>query len=297
LSLWQSGDALYGVPFSNSPIFVAYNADLFKKAGVATPNEMLAKGEWTWDSLAKASKDIKDKGPAGSYGFVGFDAEMFTAQPWSTLVPAIWAFGGNAWSADGKSCTINQPEAVKAVQLFHDMTFKDKSIVAPGDKTVFASGTVGMTLVQLSRLTQLKDAGFKYEIAPLPSGPAGEKAVIGQAAIVVFDKSPHKAIAEDFVAFMTTKDGFTKMSAFFPPTRISVLDSGVLAKNNPDLNPDQVKAAISDSIKNGSVLPSHVNFAKIDMTMRADFDKLWTADAKVQDVLNTACTDTADFFK
>ncbi|MEI7849041.1 MAG: sugar ABC transporter substrate-binding protein [Chloroflexota bacterium] len=297
LSLWESGTALYGVPFSNSPIFVAYNADLFKAAGIATPNEMITAGSWTWENLATASKTITEKGPAGSYGFVGFDAAMFNTQPFSTLIPAIWAYGGNSWSSDGKTCMINQPEAVQAVQMFHDMTFKDKSIVPPGDKTAFAGGTVGMTLVQLSRLTQLKDAGFKFGIAPLPAGPKGNKAVIGQAAIVVFDKSPNKAVAEDFVAFMTTKDGFSKMAQFFPPTRLSVLDSGILATNNPDLDPAQVQAAVSDSIKNGTVLPSHVNFAKIDLAMRAQFDTLWTADAKVQDVLNAACADSAAYFK
>lgn len=297
LQLWQSGEGLYGVPFSNSPIFVVYNADLFAKAGVATPDEMIKNNEWTWENLAKASKEITDKGPAGSYGFVGFDAAMFTTQPWSTLVPAIWAYGGNTWSADGSTCEINQPAAVQAVTLFHDMTFKDKSITPPGDKTVFAGGTVGMTLAQLSRLTQLKDAGFKFGIAPLPAGPSGNQAVIGQAAIVVFDKSPNKAIAEDFVAFMTTKENFAKMAAFFPPTRISVLDSGILATNNPDLDPAQVELAVTNSIKNGTVLPSHVNFAKIDLAMRAEFDKLWTADANVQSILDAACADTAPYFK
>jgi multiple sugar transport system substrate-binding protein len=297
LKLWQSGTALYGVPFSNSPIFVVYNKDLFDKAGVATPEEMLKNNTWTWENLAKAAKDITDKGPAGSFGFVGFDAAMFTTQPWSTLVPAIWAYGGNTWSADGKTCELNQPAAVQAVTLFHNMTFKDKSITPPGDKTVFAGGTVGMTLAQLSRLTQLKDAGFKFGIAPLPSGPAGNQAVIGQAAIVVFDKSPNKAIAEDFVAFMTTKENFAKMAAFFPPTRISVLDSGILATNNPDLDPAQVESAVTNSIKNGTVLPSHVNFAKIDLAMRAQFDKLWTADANIQSVLDAACADSAPYFK
>ena len=297
LKLWQSGDSLYGVPFSNSPIFLVYNKDLFENAGVTTPNELLKSNVWTWEKLAEISKELTQKGPAGTYGFVGFDAAMFTTQPWSTLVPVIWAYGGNAWSADGKTCEINQAAAVQAVQLIHDMTFKDKSIVPAGDKTVFASGTVGMTLAQLSRLTQLKDAGFKYGIAPLPSGPAATPAVIGQAAIVVFDKSSHKDIAEDFVAFMTTKENFDKMAKFFPPTRISTLDSGILAKNNPDLDPAQVESAITNSIKNGSVIPSHVNFAKIDLTMRADFDKLWTTDANVQDVLNSACSDSAAYFK
>jgi multiple sugar transport system substrate-binding protein len=297
LSLWEKDSALYGVPFSNSPIFVLYNEDLFKAAGLALPDEMIKNNEWTWENLAKISKEIKDKGPAGSYGFVGFDAAMFTTQPWSTLVPAIWAYGGDTWSKDGKTCMINQPEAVQAVQLFHDMTFKDKSIVPPGDKTAFASGTVGITLAQLSRLTQLKDVKFKYGIAPLPSGPAGNQAVIGQAAIVVFDKSPNKAIAEDFVAFMTTKSGFEQMAAFFPPTRISVLDSGILAKNNPDLNADQVQAAVADGIKNGTVLPSHVEFAKIDLAMRAEFDKMWKADANVQEILDAACKDSEAYFK
>lgn len=297
LTLWQRDTALYGVPFSNSPIFVLYNADLFTAAGIDTPDKMIADGTWTWENLAKAAKEIKDKGPAGTYGFVGFDSAMFTTQPWSTLIPVIWAYGGDAWTSDGSKCTINSPEAVQAVQLLHDMTFKDGSVVPPGDQTAFASGTVGITLAQLSRLTQLADVKFKYGIAPLPSGPAGNKAVIGQAAIVVFEKSPNKAIAEDFVAFMTTKDGFNKMSAFFPPTRISVLDSGVLATNNPNLDPAQVQAAVADGIKNGSVLPSHVDFAKIDLAMRAEFDKMWTADANVQDALNAACEAAAPYFK
>jgi ABC-type sugar transport system, periplasmic component len=296
LKLWQAGDSVYGVPFSNSPIFVVYNKDLFTKAGVTTPDELIKNNQWTWENLAKISKDLTDKGPAGTYGFVGFDAAMYDSQPWSTLVPVIWAYGGDTWSADGKTCEINQPAAVQAVQLVHDMVFKDKSIVQPGDKTVFAGGTVGITLAQLSRLTQLKDTGFSYGIAPLPAGPAATPAVIGQAAIVVFDKSPNKAVAEDFVAFMTTKDNFAKMAKFFPPSRVSTLDSGIMATNNPTLDPAQVQSAIVDSIKNGSVQPSHVNFAKIDLAMRADFDKLWTADANVQDVLNAACNDSASFF-
>jgi multiple sugar transport system substrate-binding protein len=297
LGLWQKDSGLYGVPFSNSPIFVLYNADLFTAAGLDTPDAMIKNNTWTWENLAKAAKQIKDKGPAGSYGFVGFDAAMFTDQPWSTLVPAIWAYGGDVWSKDGKTCMINQATAVQAVQLFHDMTFKDLSIVPPGNQSAFASGNVGITLAQLSRLTQLADVKFKYGIAPLPAGPAGSKPVIGQAAIVVFDKSPNKATAEDFVAFMTTKEGFNKMSAFFPPTRVSVLDSGVLAKNNPKLDPAQVQSAIADEIKNGSVLSSHVNFAKIDLAMKAVFDKMWQPKADVQTSLNDACTASADFFK
>ncbi len=297
LGLWEKEDKLYGVPFSTSPVFLTYNIDLFTAAGVDTPDQWIQKGEWTWETFARISKEIKDKGPAGSYGFVGFDGKMFDTQPWSTMVPVMWAYGGDAWSADYKTCQLNGAESVKAVQLLHDMTFKDGSVVPPGENIAFASGTVGMTLHQLSRLTQLKEAPFKWGIAPLPAGPAGSKAVIGQAAIVVFDKSPNKEVAKDFVAFMTNKDGVTKMAAFFPPARASVLATDVLAQNNPNIDAAQVKSAVADGILNGRVLPTHPEFAKIDLAMRAEFDKMWVADANVQDALNKACEAAAPFFK
>ena len=46
LELWSKNKNIYAVPFSSSPFFLLYNEDLFKAAGIPTPAELAAKGQW-----------------------------------------------------------------------------------------------------------------------------------------------------------------------------------------------------------------------------------------------------------
>jgi multiple sugar transport system substrate-binding protein len=156
-----------------------------------------------------------------------------------------------------------------------------------------------MTFGQVSRIGPLKDVKFKWSIAPIPSGPSGYKPTIGQAAIGVFKigNSKNKAAAQDFLAFITTKENVTKMAQFWPPARKSVLATDAVAKNYPMLTADTIKAAVTDSINNGAVVPSHPDFAKVDLALHPFFDKLWNKDAKVQDLMDQACKAGAAFFK
>ena len=291
LRLWQAKDALYGIPFSNSPAFMVYNKDLFVKAGIDTPDILLKNGKWTWEALATAAKTITEKNP-GSYGYVYSD--LYKTLHWAGMTPVMWAYGGGAWSDDGVQCQLDKPESVKAVQLMQDMIFKDKSMVPPGNELNFQSGKVGMSIFILSGLGLLKDAAFKWDAVPLPSGPAGNTTYIGQAAIVVFNQSKNKAAALDFAAFMTNKDNVAKFAAFFPPARKSVLAAGALMKSNA-LVTENINKVISDGIASGRTLPTHAEFAKIDLAAKAEFDKLWKADANVQTVLTGACKAIAPF--
>ena len=56
LELFRQDDKLYGLPFSTPPSVVFYNEDLFKQAGLSTPNELAEKGEWTWEKFEEAAK-------------------------------------------------------------------------------------------------------------------------------------------------------------------------------------------------------------------------------------------------
>lgn len=292
LALWKNGSTLYGIPFSTSPMFIAYNADLFKQAGLDTPSESFAKGEWTWEKMAADAKAITQLGN-GTIGYVHID-ELST-NPWRLLVPVMEAYGGGSWNADGSKCLMNSAESIQAATLIHDMTYVDNSIVKPNEKVDFTSGKVGMTMRQLSWLSSLKDVTFKWDFAPLPSGPAGAKPVVGQAAVVVFNSSAHKEVAADFLKFLMNAKNSKKLSAFFPQARASVLDSGSIESANPTLNPDSVKTAIIDQIKAGSVLPSHVEYTKIDLAVRAVLDQFWNAKADVTTVMNSACDAMAPY--
>jgi multiple sugar transport system substrate-binding protein len=297
-SFWVRGQSVYGVPFSTSPFFVMYNADLFKAAGIPTPDELIAKKEWTFENFAKSAKAIQDKGGKDVYGFNGIENQLlFSTGLWTGLTPFVWAYGGQMWSDDFTTCKMNSPETVKALTLLQQMVVTDKSVTPPGTTAAFSSGTVGMSFGQLSRVGPLKDAKFKWGLAPMPSGAAGYKPTIGQAAVVVFKAGKNAAWAQDFVAFLTTKENVTKMATFWPPARKSVLATDIMAKNNPNIDPAQLKAAITDSIINGKVVASHPDFAKVDLAARPFFDKLWAKDAKVQDQMDAACKALAPYFK
>ncbi len=300
MGFWVRDDATYAVPFSTSPFFVIYNADLFKAAGIDNPQEMIAKGAWNWENFAKAAKTITEKGEKGTYGYSGIEGgNMFGPNLWTTITPYIWSYGGDLWSADYATCKLNSPESVKALQFLQQMVVGDKSAVPPGDTVNFANVKAGMTFGQVSRIGPLKDVKFQWGIAPMPTGPAGYKPTIGQAAIGVFraGNPKNKAAAQDFLAFITNKDNVTKMAQFWPPARKSVLATDAVAKNYPSLDPASIKAAVTDSINNGAVVPSHPEFAKVDLALRPSFDKIWSKDANVQDLMDQACKAGAAFFK
>lgn len=290
LSFWVRGDSVYGVPFSTSPFFVMYNSDMFKAAGVDTPDVMIQKKTWTFENMAKAAKAIQAASPKGSYAFGSADGlSLYTTSLWTVMSPFVRAYGGEMWSDDFTTCMMNKPEAVGGLQLFQNMLLVDKAVVPPGENAAFTTGNVAIAFGQLSRVGALKDAKFKWGIAPMPSGPAGYFPTIGQAAMVVFKASKNQAAAQDFMSFITNKENVTKLAAFWPAARLSVLNTDIIAKNNPTLDPAQIKAAITDSIIAGKVVSSHPDFAKVDLTAHPFFDKLWVAGAKVQEQMDASC--------
>jgi len=295
LQLWQSGGTLYGVPFSTSPYLVLYNQDLFDAAGVETPHQLLDEGKWTWTALAEAAKRITDASPPGVYGFESLDAGVYTNRVWHTLIPIIRAYGSDAWNVAGTECTLNSAGSLAAVQLYHDMVFVDGSAVPPGEQADFYSGQSAITIAQLSRVARLEDAPFQWGIVPLPAGPAGASPVIGQAAITVFNASQHKDVAIDFVAFMTNKENVATMAQFFPPARLSVLESQAFLEANPLVDAESMEQSVVASIQSGSVLPTHVEYPKIDLTARVQFENLWLPEADVEAVLTDICQSIEPF--
>lgn len=286
LALWQQNGQTYALPFSTSPFMIIYNADAFKAAGLASPRELAAKGEWTWQRLAESAKTIKQT--QGMFGFESVDANVYKPGGfWSTLIPIIRAYGGDAWDANN-ACQLSNPATIDGVKLYHSMVFADKSAVPPGENADFFTGKSAITIGQISRLTKLDNATFAWDIAPLPSGPAGEAPTTGQAALAVFINSRNVEITQDFLAFMTNKENSSKLAQFFPSARKSVLSSDAFLNSNQRLKAEQMQLVV-DGIAKGRVLPSHPNFSQINLASGAIFDELWTESADVAAILGKVC--------
>lgn len=105
----------------------------------------------------------------------------------------------------------------------------------------------------------------------------------------MFANAENPGVAADFLAYFTAPENAEKLAAYFPPPRESLLNAETLAAGNPRLTEEQLQAVVVDGIQDALTKPAHPNFAKIQDTVRAQLDALWTADADVESVLGSTC--------
>jgi multiple sugar transport system substrate-binding protein len=282
--IWQQDGKLYAYPFSTSPFGVFVNLDMLKKAGQPAPTELIKQGKWNWDEVDTIGAAVHAK--TGKTGMVIRD---FDYKAWDNLA-AYWdGWGAQAWSADGKTCGFDKPQMVAAMTSLHRAIFDDEAMLAPGTTADFFAGESAMTVTQMSRASLLTDK-FKWDFVPLPEGPEGKYAVIGQAGIAVLAKSKHADAAAGFQAYLTNKENSAKLGAYFPQARSSQLNAATLAKSNAKLSEKQLDDVVVDGIKNGKVKPVHIGQAEIYASVRSGLDALWKPNADVQKVLSGVCT-------
>ena len=281
---WSTPDGLYGYPFSNSPFGVYVNLDLLEAAGQTNPRELLASGEWTWDAVMDLSQAVAES--QGTGGFIP-SANPYTA--WNDALGAMWmSWGGRPWSEDGATCTFDSPEMVSFFEWFHNEVYVDHSTPQPGEEFNFRAGTAAMQLSQLSASTGL-DGTFRWDFLPMPTGPAGQVDVVGQAGIGVTSQSENPEVAADFLAFFTNAANGEKLAQYFPPPRQSLLTLETIQRAAPALNEEQIQATIIDAAMDAQTKPGHVKMSSFADSVRADLDALWTADADVPAVLGEVC--------
>lgn len=283
LALWQQDDGLFAYPFSNSPFAMFVNTDQLTAAGQPNPADLVAAGDWTLD----AARDIS-AAAAETSGKQGLVVRDFDYKAWEVLASVWNGWGAAPWSEDGTQCTFTDPEMVDAMTWIHDAVFTDAAIPGPGVTADFFAGDAAMTITQISRASALDDS-FAWDIVPLPAGPEGQQNVIGQAGIGVFANAKHPTIAADFLAYFTAPENAEKLATYFPPPRESLLNAETLGAANPKLSEEQLQAVVVDGIQDAVTKPTHANFAKLQDTVRAELDALWTADADVEAVLEDTC--------
>lgn len=284
LALWSADGEIYAYPFSTSPFGMFVNNDLVRAAGQQTPAELIAAGEWTWEKAFEIAAAVGD---SGTDGLIVRD---FNFVNWQNLAAIYKGWGAAPWSEDGKTCTFTEQPMVDAMSRIHQAMFVDNAMPGPGESVDFFTGDAAMTLTQISRASLLpQEDPFDWDLVPLPAGPAGEYAVIGQAGIGVLASGEHVDVATDFLAFFSNPENSRKLAQFFPPARASLLTTEVLAAANPLLSPEQLESVVIGGIATGEVIPGHTNFAEIQQAVRAALDALWVADADVPAVMQSVC--------
>jgi multiple sugar transport system substrate-binding protein len=291
LAGWSDGDAIYALPFTNATNSVFYNKEAFAKAGIPTPDDMVASGTWTWDNLKSTAKALQDSGVV-RYGFY-HNNEIFV-NGWRNLIEIWNAYGGGPWSSDGKTCTFDSPETIQATQLIHDMIYKDKSHPGPGVDVLFLTGDIGMSLARPDEWDP--SAEFEWSVVSQPDGPKGYVPSVAQNGLAVFD-GPNADIAALLVADMLSKENMEKYPVFPPGNRVSLHTPELLLQSIPAFTPEQVEGTVikAFSSPNQVLEYNHPNFGPISTTASRLFDSdMWKPDADVSGALTNVCANVKD---
>jgi multiple sugar transport system substrate-binding protein len=285
---WTRDGVLYAYPFSTSPFGMFVNNDLVRKAGAKTPAELIAAGQWTWANAITTAEAVAKTGKGGLV------VRDFNYQDWQYLASVWNGWGASPWSEDGKRCTLADKPMVDALGFIHDATFTKKAIPGPGQNLDFFAGDVAMTITQISRASLLpKDKPFAWDLVPLPRGPVGEYALIGQAGIGVLGAGKNAPAAAEFVAYMTNPENSARLAQFFPSARKSLLNADVLKKTNALLSTTQLDKVVVSGIATGKVMPGHKGFARLQQTVRAGLDGIWTPQANIAAAMQALCGQVA----
>jgi multiple sugar transport system substrate-binding protein len=116
---------IMAVPFDNHGWLLWMNTKLIKDAGL-DPNNLPKNGTEFIQWAQKLTTDKNGKHPTDA----GFDKD--NVQVWAieetwpryTIPSTLWQFGAAVVSPDGKKATLDSPEAIAAVQYWHDLMYK-----------------------------------------------------------------------------------------------------------------------------------------------------------------------------
>ncbi len=284
LSLFSKEGGLYGLPFSTPPSVIFYNADLFEKAGLPTPNELAAKGEWTWEKFEETAAALT----SGVGGDKTYGASFFRDwKTWIMLPSYAWSNGGSIFNDDMTAFTWNESYGVETLEMLRRMMFDAGSHPKAGEQVSFDTGKLAMFFDGYSYTSKARDiSNFKWSIAPFPSGTHGSAPMMGQAGYVVFKDTEHPEEAKELLKFLAGQEGVQATSVYFVPPRQSILTSDAFLNqpNNPPA--EHIKQALIDEMPKAVVQPGHVQWTKIDNEILLGFDLLFAQSGSAADIMN-----------
>nr|NLI51404.1 extracellular solute-binding protein [Propionibacterium sp.] len=222
----------WAAPDIASSRLLAYNTDLFAKAGVAAAPK-------TWAELEDAAKKIAALG--GGVAGYGLPLGQEEAQVESSLW--LWGAGGD-WAVNGK-LVANQPTAVEAFAQMKKLV--DGGMTQPNAGAtnrqqaadLFNNGKLGMMLSHsgLLKETREKFPQTKFDLAPIPSKSGTPVAFGVTDFIIAFDNKDanRKEATKQFLDIMYSDalyEGWYKGTGLLPVTTSQIAKGKASDTNN-----------------------------------------------------------------
>jgi multiple sugar transport system substrate-binding protein len=236
----------YAIPGGLGPQVTIFNVAKFKEAGLATPIELAAKGEWTYEKLLEVSQKLTTKDAAGKVKTFGY-------LPYPQFYVYTYGYGAKNFNDDFTEAMPDEAPFVDSLQFVADLALKEK--VAPqvaemqqyGSWQGFAQGNYGIFISgpwQQARMGQnMKDP---WDIAPPPLQKGGVPIMnSGGNGTAVYAKTPDPDTSYKWATFSESAEGQRIWAGlgFDLPSRKSLVEDYTAGKffADPKYKPENVK--------------------------------------------------------
>ena len=219
----------------------------------------------------------------------GFSTDLWDMETWSE---AIWRYGGEMISTDHTKTLIGEPKAREAWQLFDDMTWKDKSM--PDSTTaqqygfdLFQAGIAAMTPIGHWAVPGYATTEFKWDVAPMPTSPAGQATSVNSAGFVAAKNSKHPDEAWEFIEYCLSPAGQTRLAelGLAIPVLKSVAESPVfLEQKMADIN----QQVFLDSLDFSHMKPVFQGYEEWSAVVGDGMAPIWTGETELDPTLDEA---------
>lgn len=283
LEAYKTADGMFGLPRDFQTIVLFYNKDMFDAAGQPYPT-----ANWTYNDLRTAAKALTKVGSDGKVTQYGFYSDLWDMELiWSE---AIWAYGGDIISADHTKTLIGETKALQAWQLFHDMMFVDQSW--PTSTTAgeyggdpFLAGVAAMTTIGHWAIPGYSETSFKWDVAPMPKGPAGQATSVNSAGFVIGKASKNPDAAFEFLKYVVSEPAQTRLAqlGFACPVLQSVAESDAFLKQNTNID----QKVFLDSLAYAHMKPVFKGYDEWSSAVGDGMAEIWTGEAELNPTLDT----------
>ncbi len=195
-------DKWIAIPHSNIGQLMNWRTDWFAEVGVK-------KFPDTWDELYEVGKKLKAKGHP-----FGFELGHGFGDNHGWIYPLLWSYGGHEVEADGKTVVIDSDETAKALdfarKFFKDCMFEDVlGWTDVSNNKAWMAEQISCTNNPESILWFSKrhfpDIGKVTDQAQNPQGPKGRFHLLNCISHGIFNFSPVKQEAHDFLKWLMQK--------------------------------------------------------------------------------------------
>ena len=216
----------YGLPKYHGALALYYNKDLFDKYGVAYPNET-----WDYDDYLHAMRRLtRDQDGDGRTDLWGSMLDV----SWERIQVHVNGWGGHLVDPnDPTRCTMDQPEAMAAMEWLRARMWDDKVMATPldvqnlGTGDAFVAGKVAMVEDGSWTLKDiLADSDFRVGVAPFPRGPVQQATLATTDGYGIYSGTKHPEAAWELVKFLISEEYGLAMARanFLQPARASLVD-------------------------------------------------------------------------